>query len=66
MFRKLKKSYFKFRADVALSVVEKLENERAFISTFFCGETAYPIKKKEWESKMKKAKSEFNKYKKYL
>lgn len=46
----------KMRRRLLLEEIGRLERHAEFISPFFCGETQYPIKLKENETKLKKAK----------
>jgi len=43
----------------ALECIERLEKHRGFISPFFCGETAYPIRLEQNIIDIKKAKRKY-------
>lgn len=58
----IKYRYYFYRAKWALDEIERLEKHRDFISPFFCGETAYPIKLAEWHEDIKKAKDNYKKF----
>lgn len=45
----------KIRYNMALNKVARLEHEAEFISPFFCGKTAYPIKKARNDAELEKA-----------
>lgn len=47
----------KIRYNLALAKVKRLEQERQFISPFFCGDTAYPIELEKNEKALKLAKA---------
>lgn len=61
MLEKISKWWENQRIEIALSKIQRLENNRSFINEFFCGKTAYPVRLKQWEKEMKEAKDNYDK-----
>lgn len=60
LINKIKQWWKNQKINYALNEIERLENERSFISEFFCGETSYPIRLKKWEEDLARAKEKYN------
>ncbi|MFA5174772.1 MAG: hypothetical protein WC438_06340 [Candidatus Pacearchaeota archaeon] len=56
ILNKIRRFFLKIEYDFLLSNIECLERDKKFITPFFCGQTSYPIRLKEQEIKISKAK----------